>query len=849
MASPGRGRGAAGLGSARRSARHRRASGGRGGRARPHAAHLPNGGVERRLDLGVGQPLGDLDGGVDLQRALELLDRRIPLFQPADQHDGQVDVGLRLERVAVEPLGRAQLQRLHQRLARFLKIQVLVGVDRPLVEVPNLGQGVRSLRQRAGRHTEQTPNRMAADRVSTLEHVRFMGRNSCSKFYSSGNERSNPMPSLRHPLQETTPAGSRLVAAAAQALYFESRCVKARALATRGADGPRRPARLDRGVSHPRRSSRGSADGARVPTRTTSRRPRRATSICWSISGTTSRRETLAATPWQEEALSDYSAQDGLYRIRFDAADDARRAAQALRANAAVESVDWDVPATLPPDEMMAAQAGPPGLCVRQRLAPTSCTRGFPDDPCFKYQWHMRQVGLPERLEAGPGRGRGGRGHRHRRHPGARPDGRPSSSPGFNFVANNANAADDHGHGTHVAGTIAQATNNRLGVAGVAFGAKIMPLKVLSAQGSGSMGAIAQAIRYAADHGAKVINMSLGGPFPVGAIRTRGQIRPRQGRGGGRRRRQRRPRPGELPRPLPGGLRGRRHPVRREHHLLFELGHGDRHRRAGRKHASVDQNGDGKPDGVLQNTVVPGQHQQDRLPVVHGDLDGLAPRRRRRGAGGGRGGEQARRGRGPAARHRPQAQGGQRDGRGAAGSTTTTAPASSTPGAALRKSRDVQGRRWAGPGRGPGAAGPGGAAPARSARPAWAGRRRRRSCWAPAACSSCPCSSSPALARSPSSGSSVTEAIPATFAGVGLGQPAAAERGPAPGGRWPCCRRAAAAAGPGWPGLRRGRRPGRPGRHGVAGRRASCPTPSTALWLVAQRRPSACCSAAAVLRK
>ena len=82
---------------------------------------------------------------------------------------------------------------------------------------------------------------------------------------------------------------------------------------------------------------------------------------------------------------------------------------------------------------------------------------------------------------------------------------------GYNFVANNANAADDHGHGTHVAGTIAESTNNKLGVAGVAYGATIMPLKVLSAQGSGSMGGISQSIRWAADHGANVINMSLGG--------------------------------------------------------------------------------------------------------------------------------------------------------------------------------------------------------------------------------------------------------------------------------------------------------------------------------------------------
>jgi serine protease len=90
--------------------------------------------------------------------------------------------------------------------------------------------------------------------------------------------------------------------------------------------------------------------------------------------------------------------------------------------------------------------------------------------------------------------------------------------PGYNFIANNANAADDHGHGTHVAGTIAESTNNKIGVAGVAYGATIMPLKVLSARGSGSMGGIAQAIRWAADHGANVINMSLGGPFPVSTI-------------------------------------------------------------------------------------------------------------------------------------------------------------------------------------------------------------------------------------------------------------------------------------------------------------------------------------------
>lgn len=82
---------------------------------------------------------------------------------------------------------------------------------------------------------------------------------------------------------------------------------------------------------------------------------------------------------------------------------------------------------------------------------------------------------------------------------------------GYDFVSDRTEASDDKGHGTHVAGTIAQSTNNNYGVAGVAYKAQIMPLKVLSASGAGEVADIAEAIRFAADHGANVINMSLGG--------------------------------------------------------------------------------------------------------------------------------------------------------------------------------------------------------------------------------------------------------------------------------------------------------------------------------------------------
>ncbi|MBW4477884.1 MAG: S8 family peptidase [Tolypothrix brevis GSE-NOS-MK-07-07A] len=83
--------------------------------------------------------------------------------------------------------------------------------------------------------------------------------------------------------------------------------------------------------------------------------------------------------------------------------------------------------------------------------------------------------------------------------------------PGYDFVNDTEEATDDNGHGTHVAGTIAQATNNKYGVAGIAYEAKLMPLKVLSAFGGGTVADIAEAIKFAADKGANVINMSLGG--------------------------------------------------------------------------------------------------------------------------------------------------------------------------------------------------------------------------------------------------------------------------------------------------------------------------------------------------
>ncbi|MBN3895257.1 MAG: S8 family serine peptidase [Nostoc sp. NOS(2021)] len=83
---------------------------------------------------------------------------------------------------------------------------------------------------------------------------------------------------------------------------------------------------------------------------------------------------------------------------------------------------------------------------------------------------------------------------------------------GWNFVDNNNNVLDDNGHGTHVSGTIA-GENNNYGVTGIAYDAKIMPVKVLDDSGSGSYTSIAKGIHYAVDNGANVINLSLGGNY------------------------------------------------------------------------------------------------------------------------------------------------------------------------------------------------------------------------------------------------------------------------------------------------------------------------------------------------
>jgi serine protease len=79
---------------------------------------------------------------------------------------------------------------------------------------------------------------------------------------------------------------------------------------------------------------------------------------------------------------------------------------------------------------------------------------------------------------------------------------------GYDFVDNDRLPLDENGHGTHVAGTIAEKTNNGIGLTGLAFRARLMPVRVLDAHGRGRADQIAKGIRFAVAHGADVVNMS-----------------------------------------------------------------------------------------------------------------------------------------------------------------------------------------------------------------------------------------------------------------------------------------------------------------------------------------------------
>jgi serine protease len=298
------------------------------------------------------------------------------------------------------------------------------------------------------------------------------------------------------------------------------------------------------------------------------------------------------------DAVSDQSLDERLYRALVSPADRDALLAR-LAAEPAVEIAEPDATVTLSPAEAFAAPVAP-------------AWDGFPNDPKYVFQWHLDQIGMRQAWPLADGDGvivaviDTGVAYESRDRYVEAPDlgGVPFVKP-YDFVRNTAHANDDHGHGTHVTGTIAQMTNNGLGVAGVGRKISIMPLKVLGADGSGSVGGISDAIHYAADNGAKVINMSLGGRFPsrimkkaVEYAHDKGVVVVCAAGNDGRGR-------VSYPAAYPGAIAVAATQFDEATTFYSNWGR-EIDLAAPGGNTRLDQNGDGVPDGVLQNTIVLG---------------------------------------------------------------------------------------------------------------------------------------------------------------------------------------------------------------------------------------------------
>ncbi len=279
---------------------------------------------------------------------------------------------------------------------------------------------------------------------------------------------------------------------------------------------------------------------------------------------------------------------------------------RALGADPEVETVEvehlWAVP-----ERTDAGAIARPDVLVAPR---DGGDRFVPNDPYYSHQWHLDQIGMPAAWPRGRGEGvvvaviDTGVAYRSAGGFVQAPDlGQTSFVPGWDFVADDAYPDDEHGHGTHVAGTIAQSTDNGLGVAGVAPSASIMPLRVLDASGAGGWAAIASAIRWAADHGADVINMSLGGGMRSRTVERAIDYAHEHGvvivAAAGNSSANAVEYPARHDHVIAVGA------VRYDRELSFYSCYGQGLDVVGPGgDTRVDQNGDGLPDGVLQNTIV-----------------------------------------------------------------------------------------------------------------------------------------------------------------------------------------------------------------------------------------------------
>lgn len=177
-----------------------------------------------------------------------------------------------------------------------------------------------------------------------------------------------------------------------------------------------------------------------------------------------------------------------------------------------------NIPKTKPVEEMVEIYSKNPNV---EYAVPNYIMHAamVPNDPYYAYQWNFHSghgINLTRAWDISTGQGvivavlDTGIAYENYGTYALAPDlAGTSFKAGWDFVNNDPHANDDHGHGTHVAGTIAQSTDNGIGVAGIAYECTLMPVKVLNKRGSGTLQYLIDGITYAADNDADVISMSL----------------------------------------------------------------------------------------------------------------------------------------------------------------------------------------------------------------------------------------------------------------------------------------------------------------------------------------------------
>jgi subtilisin family serine protease len=151
--------------------------------------------------------------------------------------------------------------------------------------------------------------------------------------------------------------------------------------------------------------------------------------------------------------------------------------------------------------------ATPTRRIARTKVASTTAAV-VPDDPLWPVSWSLAKVGAPGAWSVTTGSPHVVVAVLDTGIDALHPDLAGAVLPGWDAVNEDADAGDDHGHGTAVAGVIAARSDNGIGVTGACWRCSVMPVKVIAADGTGSAEDIAEGIRWAADHGADVVNLS-----------------------------------------------------------------------------------------------------------------------------------------------------------------------------------------------------------------------------------------------------------------------------------------------------------------------------------------------------